>query len=449
MAAVRNSAKYDLSHTIAAEATPPGRGGVSVIRVSGSRARSAVGGLFDRPLPEAGRFRFGNIVAPEGGGRVMDQAVVSYFRAPHSYTGEDVVEITLHGSPVVTAEVLELLFEAGVRPASPGEFTYRAFINDRIDLVQAEAVADLVASKSLRAAEQAVRQLEGGLGRQVDEIGLAIRRALTSCELELDFVEEDLEPADGQRKLDLIERALDGTARMLDGYRAARHIREGVKVAVVGPVNVGKSSLFNRLTGEEHAIVHPKPGTTRDVLHESTVIRGVAFEFFDTAGMRRAADEVEDEGVRRAMRAAEEADILLDVRAVDEGPVAAVECGANGNRVCVLNKMDLAPEIDPGGRIPVSAKTGLNLDALKSVLFDRAVGDECPEGSINRERHFRCMKRVQRSLELAKEAAESGHPAEIVAEELHHALDALDELTGRRHRSDLLSDIFRDFCIGK
>ncbi|MFN3820961.1 MAG: tRNA modification GTPase, partial [bacterium] len=269
--------RYREGDTIAAEATPPGRGGISVIRVSGPLAREVVGKLFDRELPSAGRHRWGEIRSAKDS-HLIDEAVVSAFGEGSSYTGEEVVEIALHGSPVVVEEVLEELFALGVRPAQPGEFTLRAFLNGRLDLTQAEAVADLIASHSRESAREAVKQLKGELKRVLEEVESWVEQALVWCEVELDFVEEDVAFVSPQEKWELLDRAKRRLQELTENYQLRKNLREGVKVAISGKPNVGKSSLFNALVGEDRAIVHAKPGTTRDVSQASLLIKGLLFQ---------------------------------------------------------------------------------------------------------------------------------------------------------------------------
>ncbi len=446
-----SSTSYNTSHTIAAEATPSGRGGVSVIRISGAEAGGIVGRLFDRELPGKGEHRFGRLLRRTAEAEnLIDEVVISCFKAPNSYTGEDVYEISTHGSPVVTADTLSALYEQGARPAAPGEFTLRAFLNGRIDLTQAEAVADLVNASSRDAADQALKQLGGGIGRAAEKIGEKVMKLLTQCELELDFVEDDVELISRDAKIGLLNEALSETRAMLEGYHRSRRLREGVNVAITGPPNVGKSSLFNSMVGEERAIVHREPGTTRDTLQAECVIKGIGFQLFDTAGIRATASEVEDEGVRRAYEIAERAELVIAVNSVDVEPEVTVAEKINGVVIKVLNKIDMAPGEATDGFLPVSAKRGDGLDDLKDALYGAIVKDDrITASTVSRERHFNAVSKAEERLRSARRCIEEDFPAEMTAEELREAAAAMDELTGKRSLDEMLEGIFSNFCIGK
>ena len=438
------------SDLIAAEATPAGRGGISVVRVSGAGVHKAVGGLFDREMPAAGRHRFGRLRRAPDADDFIDEVVLICYGAPHSYTGEDMVELSLHGSPVVVAEALDALYAAGARAARPGEFTLRAFLNGKMDLTQAEAVADLIASGSREAAWQARRQLAGGIGRAVNRASDYIVQALAACELELDFVEDDVEVLRTEQKVELIYEARRTLQVMLEGYQHSRRLREGLRVVITGAPNVGKSSLFNALLGEERAIVHRTPGTTRDIIQATCNISGVAVELFDTAGIRESADEIEDEGVRRALQTAETADLKLLVAAADQSLPDDIYHSPDESVLRVVNKIDINRPEEMAGIIGVSAVTGEGVERLKEAIYQAATSGETATGSsISRERHYQAVSRADAALERADKALEAGQSSEVVAEELREALAALDELTGKRRLEGLLDEIFANFCIGK
>ncbi len=435
---------YREGDVIAAEATPRGRGGISVVRVSGRGAYEVVQKIFDAPLPEGGRHRFGRLIGATG--EAIDEVVVAAYAAPNSYTCEDVLEISMHGNPLIVAETLGLLYNLGVRTAEPGEFTYRAFINGRLDLTQAEAVCDLIAASTRDASRQALRQLDGGIGVAAEKVAVLIERLLVGAELELDFVEEDVELMPASQKITIVDEAIKIAEGMLDGYAKSRRLREGVKVAITGAPNVGKSSLFNALVGEARAIVHPKPGTTRDVVEARRDIGGIEFKFFDTAGIRQGAGEVEDEGIRRALETAKNADLILDVDSVD---FPSEEQAFDERILQVRNKCDLEDK-SADGRIRVSAITGEGMESLAEGLLHATQGDTAiSEASISRERHFVLVRRALEAMVRGREALVSGLTGEMIAEEWRDALSALDELTGRRRLAGLLETIFGEFCIGK
>ena len=400
-------------------------------------------------MPDEGRFRFGNLIRNHDKDSIIDQAVISFFAKPHSYTGEDVVEISTHGSPVVVAEILEILYSRGTRPAQPGEFTYRAFLNNRLDLTQAEAIADLISAKSREAADQAVAQLRGKIGHYAAHISEKVAQILMQCEVELDFVEDDIELTTKDEKYSQVGETISDIEILLQNYQSSRYLREGVKVAIVGAPNVGKSTLFNALVGHDNAIVHPDPGTTRDVLHASCMIDGVNFELFDTAGLRRSDNEVEDEGVRRAISIANTANLVIVVEAVDVVTVS-YKTDREEKTVRVLNKVDLGVIDTEPGVISISAMIGINLDVLRKRLYELTIGEENPtEGVISRERHYRAVNRALSALDRARDCIRNDMPLEVVAEELRDSMHAIDELTGRRHMEGLIDEIFSNFCIGK
>ncbi|MDP8228285.1 MAG: tRNA uridine-5-carboxymethylaminomethyl(34) synthesis GTPase MnmE, partial [Candidatus Electryoneaceae bacterium] len=441
--------------TIAAEATPPGRGGISVIRVSGPLTMVTCGRFFNRPLPSPGCHRFGEWLRVPSGEAIIDEVVIACFSAPNSYTGEDVVEISTHGTPVIVADVLNCLYSDGVRPAQPGEFTYRAFLNGRIDLTQAEAVADLINSSSQEAADQAIRQLRGGIGLVVERIAEGILSVLTQCELELDFVDEDVELTSSKEKLSSIRSASALLEGLLSGYQRSRRLREGVSVAIVGSPNVGKSSLFNRLLEDDRAIVHSQPGTTRDIVTGHFFINGIRFNLFDTAGMRVSEDEIEEEGIRRDIEAADSSDVIISVISVDIMEDVNLGNLSRAKVINVLNKIDLvnAPPSDilhGINMIKVSSHTGVGINQLRESIYNIVVSDSSSESvSISRERHYRAVMESQAGLGRAESLLLDGAPVEIIAEELRDSLSAIDSITGKHRLEGLLDRIFSEFCVGK
>jgi tRNA modification GTPase len=444
--------------TIVAIATPPGRGGIGVVRISGPDARAIADRLVDHNgALEPRRATYARVMN-------IDRAVVTFFEAPHSYTGEDVIEVSAHGSPVLLRAIVGAAMGHGARLADRGEFTLRAFLNGRIDLVQAEAIGDMVAAVTPLQARSAFDQLEGTLTGRIETLDAALLDLVTRLEASLDFPEEGyrfVEPSDAAAAIGGVIARLEALAA--EGRRG-RLIREGATVAIVGRPNVGKSSLFNALAGADRAIVAERPGTTRDVITERVDIEGLAVTLVDTAGLREAHDFVEVEGVRRAERSADRADLLLLVldRATpltaDDG--ALVERTADRPRVIVCNKSDASPAWSPGdldGRASgvepprlVSALTGEGLDEVRSAIA-KALGlaDTREAPAITNARQLALVDRATEALRRGHTAACEGAPEELVLAELHDARAALEEVTGRRCAEELLRHIFDTFCIGK
>jgi len=442
--------------TIAALATPPGIGALAVIRVSGAAARDIARALTGRdPRPRLADLR----TFRDLNGATLDRGLVLFFPGPGSFTGEDVVELHCHGGRVVSDAVLAAVFGSGARPAEAGEFTLRAFLNDKIDLVQAEAIADLVASGSAAAARAAVRSLEGEFSSAVAELQHALTTLRVRIEAWLDFPDEEL-PFDAAPEC---AAELGALVAKLDALRArassGRALRDGLSVAIAGAPNAGKSSLLNRLAGYDAAIVTEVPGTTRDPLREHLSLDGLPVTVVDTAGLRETDDPVEREGVRRARLEVARADRLLWVADVRE-PLAATLAAAraaqpgNGEVTVVANKIDLAaltPQVRVEKGTPivqVSALTGAGIDLLVAHLKQVAgiVGE--PSGTFSaRRRHLEALERTRAELGAAR--AFLGDALEISAEHLRNAQTALSELTGELSSDDLLGEIFATFCIGK
>ena len=428
--------------TIAAVATPPGRGGIGVVRISGSRApqiaERVIGSIPPARAATLARFK-------DASGAAIDEGIAVYFPAPHSYTGEAVLELQGHGGPVVIGMLLSACLDAGARLADPGEFTRRAFLEGRLDLAQAEAVADLIDASSEEAARSALRSLSGEFSAAIDTLRkqLVELRALT--EAQLDFPEEELDGVhreDAGKRLIGIQAALD---EVLARSRQGSLLRSGIHAVLAGPPNVGKSSLLNRLAGEERAIVTPIPGTTRDALRETIHIEGVAVVLVDTAGLRESGDEVEKLGIARTRSELERADVVLAVHDATAGRAAVP---SPGQRIDVYNKADLRPGfVPPKGAIAVSAKTGQGMADLREAIV-RAAGWSSTGESVflARERHMRALAAAKEHL--ARAAAEKSR-WELFAEELRLAQDALSAITGAFTADDLLGEIFGRFCIGK
>ncbi len=433
--------------TIAAIATPAGKGGIGIVRISGPAVPQLARALIGR-LPEPRRATQCEIRAADG--EALDQGIALYFKAPHSYTGEPVLELQGHGGPVVTHAVLGAALDAGARLAEPGEFTRRAFLNGKLDLAQAEAVADLIDAASREAARSALRSLGGEFSAAIGALvaDLTVLRALT--EAMLDFPEEEVDRLhrdDAQARLAGLRAALD---EVLAKSRQGSLLRSGVHVVIAGRPNVGKSSLLNRLAGEERAIVTAVPGTTRDALRESIQIDGVPLVIVDTAGLRASRDEVEQLGMQRARSELARADVVLVVLDALDPRSPAEALPAGGKRITVLNKIDLLPGAPAGKRddaIHVSAKTGAGLDALRTALLEAAGWSSRGESVfLARERHLRALEQARERLAAA---ASQDAQWEFFAEELRLAQEALGSITGRVSADDLLGEIFARFCIGK
>ncbi len=453
--------------TIAALATAPGEGALAVLRISGPQARELLLGMIrpaDPPLCFQPR-RLEHVFLLDSDGRPLDEVLAAWMPGPHSYTGEDVVEISTHGGAATVRAVLSELERRGCRPAFPGEFTYRAFLSGRMDLVQAEAVAELVRSRSERARELALTQLQGGLSRRFSALRGKLLVLLRDLEAGIDFVEEDIDllPREElQRGLDELRQEL---GELLTGAGEGRLIREGVRVVLAGEPNVGKSSLFNALLESERAIVTASPGTTRDVISESWVQRGIVFHLQDTAGLREARGEAERKGVERSESALREA--LLTIWVTD----GAREPSPSERRrwrelrperdLLLVNKSDL-PEYDmdraralsPEGLevLAVSALQGDGIAELREMLHELAMGsgqeDAKLEGAVNRRQEARLLA-AQRSLAPLESGDVAQLESELLARQLREALAELEELTGDRIGERVLEEIFAGFCVGK
>lgn len=441
------------TETIAAIATPQGRGGIGIVRVSGSAVRAIAEALCGT-APEPRHVRL--VVFRDAHGRAIDRGLALLFPFPHSFTGEDVLELHAHGSPVVLDRLLRRVCGLGARPARAGEFSERAFLNGKLDLVQAEAVADLIAARSEAQARAALRSLDGEFSRRVEALVETVTRLRVEIEAAIDFAEDAPEGASTR----VLERLFTAASKQLDALSdaARRGVRltDGLHAVIVGEPNVGKSSLLNALAGSDRAIVTEIPGTTRDVLRESIVLDGVELTLADTAGLRESADVVEGEGISRARAELDRADLVLWV--VDrEGswPSAWLDgVPAAAGRVVVVNKIDLTGSTawrrTHGGivTIALSARTGEGLDLLRDVLRRAAMGDEAADAFSARARHVLALERAGTHLALAREAVTAGSP-ELVAEDLRGVQRALGEITGEFTSEDLLGAIFATFCVGK
>lgn len=434
--------------TIFALATGAGRGAIAVLRVSGAASGPILRAMAST-LPKARQASLRRLRAVPGG-EVLDQALVLWLPGPASYTGEDSAELHLHGGPAVIAAVAGALASLGARPAEAGEFTRRAFLNGRMDLTAAEGVADLIAAETQAQRRQALRQADGALARLLEGWAEQLIRLLAHQEAAIEFADDDLPSDLGQRaRAGAAALRAEVASHLAEDSRGER-LREGVVVAILGAPNAGKSSLLNALAGREAAIVSARAGTTRDVVEVRLVLAGVPVTLADTAGLRDAADEIEQEGIRRARRRAEEADLVLAVFAADTPPDASTLAWVRPGTLVVANKVDLAPAPGLiGGVAPLalSARTGAGLDAVRMRLEAEAVrlagtGDAA---LLTRPRHRAALSEAATWLAQAEEAA----LPELVSESLRAALRALGLLTGRVGVEDILDVVFGEFCIGK
>jgi tRNA modification GTPase len=454
-----------MNDTIAAISTAFGEAAIAVLRLSGERAVEIALSVFRSKkngveLP-ARVSHFGSIF---DGGQRLDDVLLTVFRAPASYTGEDVVEISCHGGVLVSRRILELLLRAGARSAEPGEFTQRAFLNRKLDLTQAEAVMDVISAQTDLALRAANEQLEGRLGARIRELRAAVLDTLAQIEAYIDFPDEDISPETGAALRGRIGSALADVGALLATAGQGRVLREGLRTVIFGAPNVGKSSLLNRLLGYERAIVSAQPGTTRDVLEETINVRGIPVRLMDTAGIRDSADEIEQAGMERTRRAIEHADLVLHV--VDASGEAATwdaknraEAEADSlNRehraeLLVLNKADLGVH-DSWSRssgIAVSALTGDGFEKLLDAVVSAALGGAAKRDwnmAIN-ARHQACLEKARDFLNAALAAFDQALSPEFIAEELRAAMDAIGDIVGRADTEELLGVIFGQFCIGK
>jgi tRNA modification GTPase len=444
--------------TIVAIATPPGRGGIGVVRISGPDARRATGAFLASAQPLEPRRATLTRLAPasSAGGNVADEVVVTFFPAPHSYTGQDVVEVSAHGSPVVLNAIVERALAAGARLAEPGEFTLRGFLNGKRDLVQSEAVADLIAAVTPLQARTAFDQLEGSLTERIAAIDATLFELIARLEASLDFPDEGyhfVEPDAIAATVATIVTELD---RLLGDARRGRMIREGAQVVIAGRPNVGKSRLFNALAGADRAIVTEVPGTTRDLVTERVDIEGLAVTLVDTAGVRDTLDVVEREGVARGDRARDVADLVLVVLDARDAPNAdderLLQRTIEHRRIVVVNKIDLVAGLAAAANVvPVSAATGRGIDELRHHIARALTGEESRRdtAAISNTRHIELLRQARAALEASRASAADAAPEEFVLTDLQAARQAFDEIVGRRTADDVLAHIFERFCIGK
>ncbi len=455
-------------HTIVAISTPYGTGGIAVVRLSGPEAIEIADcawcgkSLVSVPSHTA---HLGVITADDSGTR-LDQAVTTLFRAPNSFTGEDTVEFSIHGSKWIQRQVVERLVSLGAVPAGPGEFTQRAFMNGRIDLAQAEGVADLIAATSRAAHRLAMSQVSGSFSSRLNKLRERLVELASLLELELDFSEEDVEFANRQHLLDITDETLAFINRLVSTYDAGRAFKEGVPVAIAGCPNVGKSTLLNALLEEDKAIVSDIPGTTRDIIEDTREIEGILFRFYDTAGLRETDDEIERIGIGRARDAIDRAAIVIWIIDASSGGDSVmlqykeireqIGAHASAKHLILLNKTDLNPDSEElvaqlEGVLAISAKEGIGIDNIKKEIVKAVKTGHDPEAEliITNARHKAALTSGATSLQRAREAIETGLSADLIAQDVREALHHLGTVTGAITTDTLLTTIFSRFCIGK
>lgn len=450
--------KIQTDDTIAAVATPVGTGAISIIRVSGPNAINSVENIFSGKSKlsksKTHTIHYGKIIDKKN---IIDDVLVSIFRAPNSYTGEDSIEISTHGSSFISQRILKLLIENDVRPAEPGEFTKRAFLNGRIDLAQAEAVADVINSRTEVSLKGARNQLDGLLSQKVNSLREMLINSSSLVELELDFAEEDLEFIQFEELKKRIDNILIEIDQLLNSYNFGKVIRDGINVALVGLPNVGKSSLLNYILKEARAIVSKIPGTTRDVIREEVSIDGVLFRLFDTAGIRISENEIEKEGVLRSREVVKNSDLILFINDVEQDFPEDLyselkTLNKQENIVNVINKIDLMSKPKQKSDVNVSALTGEGIselfDLMKSKVFGNSNYSE-QNAMVTNERHYNCLLKTKESLNNAITSVSNKMSGEFIAVDLRNAQNNLGEIIGEVTSDDILNNIFTKFCIGK
>lgn len=467
----------NIEDTICAPATVPGTGAIAIIRMSGKdsfRIADKVVSCKGSTISETEGYKLRYGVALEADGTDLDTVLVSVFRSPHSYTGEDSVEISCHSSKYVVERLLQRLVDSGARPAGPGEFTQRAFVNGKMDLAQAEAVADVISSQNAAAHRVAYSQLKGGFSKELKSLRDELLKMTSLLELELDFSEEDVEFASRRELSALLDGALRHIHSLTDSFRYGNALRNGVPVAIVGAVNAGKSTLLNALVGDDRAIVSDIAGTTRDTVEETMTIDGTLFRFIDTAGLRTTQDEVEKIGISRSYKKMSEAEIvlaLLDVTVPEEENEHSISDIVNNldvksqKLIVLLNKVDVlgsninvrllnntvsSPD-EKVTKLYISAKTGFGLDTLRTLLSDSQKTATLDSGQtiVTNLRHYQSLMSAAASLEKVRSSLATSQTPDLLSEDLRQALHHLSSILGEVTPDEVLGNIFERFCIGK
>lgn len=448
--------------TIIALATPPGIGAIGVIRLSGKNSFPIVNELFpSKDLLQVPSHTL-HVGYLQENGKPIDEVVLSLFRGPRSYTGEDVIEISCHGSPYIHQQVMEACIRKGARLAKPGEFTQRAFLAGKMDLAQAESVADIIASNTAASHKAALHAMRGGFSAKLRDLREQLIRFAALIELELDFSQEDVEFADRGAFYSLVNELRESTGQLIDSFRLGNVIRNGVSVAIIGKPNAGKSTLLNTLLNENRAIVSDIPGTTRDTIEEVINIGGILFRLIDTAGIRQhTSDVIESAGVERSLEKMKQADLVLYLFDASDD-IAEIEQRVNELKMQGTNYLLVANKIDQlssykekfagwGSIIFISARQHLNVDALKREMTEKVLeGQVQAENNIvTNARHYEALKAAAQSLEDIKKGLDSSLPGDLLAPDIRRALHYLGEITGQVSNEDMLDYVFSKFCIGK
>ena len=452
----------ELDDTIVAISTPPGRGGIGVVRLAGPGAKAIAAPMLRlKHELEPGRAIFGELIEPATGERI-DEIVVTFFAKPHSYTTDDILEISAHGAPVVLRHVIELAVAAGARLAEPGEFTMRAFLNGRLDLTQAEAVRDLIESQTLYQAKVAAQQLEGALSHRLQPIKQELVALIALLEAGIDFAEDDVPVAAAEDIARRIAAIREPLAALEASFAYGKVVHEGITLAIVGRPNVGKSSLFNLLVERERAIVTATPGTTRDLVSETVSLGGIPVRLVDTAGIRAAYDEAESIGIKKAYEALADADLVLVVMDLSqpaaEEDARLVDRVGQRPKIVVENKLDLANREsqavgrDSNGSVRTSAITGEGIEELRSEILRHVAGDtpgQRESGFLSNVRHQGLVREAIAGLDAGRRTLDQNIPHEMMLLDLYTALHALDGITGATTTDEILNLVFSSFCIGK
>jgi tRNA modification GTPase len=440
-----------LDDTIAAISTPVGEGAIAVIRLSGSEAKSIASRVFrgrgSVSKWEPRRLYFGEVNDEHG---KVDQVLSTFFEAPHSYTGQDVIEISCHGGILVTRQILALLLRHGARSAEPGEFTQRAFLNGRMDLTQAEAVMDVIHAQTELALRAANEQLAGRLGSELRELQDALLTTLAHVEAYIDFPDEQIDPETGAALSQRLKDIATRLQRLLGTAEQGRILRHGLRTVIYGEPNVGKSSLLNLLLGYDRAIVSEIAGTTRDTIEDTINFHGIPVRLIDTAGARESRDRLEQEGIRRTHIELEQADLILHM--VDGSRPRTENVDSNKKRLLILNKVDLGLHPDWKSGIRFSCKTGFGRETLESEIRNRVMGGEVSLQNSHiaiSARHQSCLRQAEEAVEKAITGISQNQLPELTAVDLRSALDAIGDVVGKHDTEDLLGKIFSEFCIGK